>query len=571
MKKTFSALLGIILVISLVAFGRPTSAAGPTTTELAEALVQLSNQERDLLSQGNYDSALAVAKMIENISERLQIEINLQKNRNAPTPRWRDGFPLPQIGSISASLDTTTPNSQNIVVNQTAVFAKIKLTAAGSTSGITSIQVGSDSANAGDSLKNIKIFEGNTQLGTTVPVLTNGGGNYYAWINVGISIPAGTSKVLTILATATGPSNPIRLGITGIKFNPPTARTSGIPVYGNPMTIAPAGFLIVGGDINRPISQNVAMGTSQVPFNSIKFTSANEGALIRSIKFAFSGSYPASPSALVAEKVCLYDGANQVGCTSVGADVAGMVIFNFAPGNEPRVPYPGNKVLTIKADISNYMDARSGDAISFDLNSPSDVTAVGVSSGQTINVLKETGESTGVVVTGNKMYLYRTVPTVSLSSSSPTGASCPDINGTVFKFDVTVPNYGFNIKLNEIKFTIHSYATAGTTVFNKLYKLYKSTDLSTPIAQAYSTANTIATDSTGWVVMYFDPGYEVSNNSITTFVLKADTSAMNQSPTVSEILQISIEDGDLYWDDSSGINANTGVRNLPINGTVLAY
>jgi len=70
----------------------------------------------------------------------------------------------------------------------------------------------------------------------------------------------------------------------------------------------------------------------------------------------------------------------------------------------------------------------------------------------------------------------------------------------------------------------------------------------------------------------------VGAGSTVTYVLKANTSAMNESSSKIEVLTVSIEDGDFYWDDSSGAlagscsaMANQKVLNLPVTGGTLQY
>ena len=95
--------------------------------------------------------------------------------------------------------------------------------------------------------------------------------------------------------------------------------------------------------------------------------------------------------------------------------------------------------------------------------------------------------------------------------------------------------------------------------------------MTTVVGQGVSTANATATDSTGWVVIYPDPALEVGYGSTITYVLKADTSAMDTSAATYQILRISIEDGDVYWDDALAVNFRDKTPNLPVSGDTLQY
>ncbi len=153
--------------------------------------------------------------------------------------------PATAIPTLSVSLDPSNPTRQNIGAGSIdQVFVRIKVTAGSmDVNNLQGIQLGSDSANANDFITNIKVFDGANQLGGTISGLDNNGKIFYKWTYpTGVMIPAGTSKILTIVAevksTASSNSN-FRLGITGWNFVFPGTAVEpfGTPIYGNYMTI----------------------------------------------------------------------------------------------------------------------------------------------------------------------------------------------------------------------------------------------------------------------------------------------------------------------------------------------
>jgi hypothetical protein len=237
--------------------------------------------------------------------------------------------------------------------------------------------------------------------------------------------------------------------------------------------------------------------------------------------------------------------------------------------------------LTLKVDLSDYLAAQEGSTLYFRLGTStaaSDTDYVygkGKSSGTALatSTILDSSGGTGAIgaLESNTMYLYATKPTVSLNASSPSGAQVPGSNKEVFRFDVTAASTGHDVRINAIRFTIGTYANASSTVFDRTYKLYKSTDLTTVLGQGVSYANATATDSTGWVTIYPDPQLQIGSGSTVTYVLKADTSAMDTDPNSNQILTISIEDGDFYWDDGQIGNARDKVLNLPVAGNTLTF
>lgn len=279
-------------------------------------------------------------------------------------------------------------------------------------------------------------------------------------------------------------------------------------------------------------------------------------------------------------KVSLYDGATKLADAYIGASRANRVEFGCNDCTPlVEVSKTASKILSLKADLSNYIAATEGSTLAFRLGTStaaSDTDYVygkGVSSGTalaTTTILNSAG-GTGAIgaLESNAMYLYATKPTVSLNAASPSGKQSPSSNGEVFRFDVTVPAAGFDVTVNAIRFSIST--NEATSTWDKVYKLYKSTDLSTIIGSGVSYANTTSTDTTGWVAIYPTSGNQIGSGSTGTYVLKADTSTMDTNAATDQLLTISIEDGDFYWDDSLIGNARDKTLNLPVLGNTLKF
>ncbi|MFH0943336.1 MAG: hypothetical protein V1810_04135 [Candidatus Beckwithbacteria bacterium] len=292
------------------------------------------------------------------------------------------------------------------------------------------------------------------------------------------------------------------------------------------------------------------------------------------------GAYAGTNDSVV--KVSLYDGTTWKADAFIGAETAGKLVYNFSSGYEVEVDRLTPKVLSLKADLSNYQGVAEGSTLTIALgDSATDyvglITAKGGSSGTTLTTtgIYSGTSATNTALTGNPMYLYSTKPTVSLASGSPSGAGSPSTAETVFKFDVANGNTGFDLNINAIRFTLSSNSTASAqTLDDAAWSLYKSTDLTTAIGSATPFVST-STVAYGYLTVYPTAGYTVGSNSATTYVLKGYTAGMNISGTASETLTVSIASNDFYWDDSASItgsvNANQKVLNLPVTGGSLTY
>ena len=157
-------------------------------------------------------------------------------------------LPVSTTPTLRVSLDSTSPISQNIVAGSGNVtFARIQIKAdSQDVKNLNAIQISSDIANS-TKLNNITIYDGATKIGSTSYGLTYNGSYYQTWVylNNKLSIPANTSKVLSIIAD-TSPvgsssyfSGNVRLGVTGWTFDYPGASVIpfGSAIYGSTLTV----------------------------------------------------------------------------------------------------------------------------------------------------------------------------------------------------------------------------------------------------------------------------------------------------------------------------------------------
>lgn len=321
-------------------------------------------------------------------------------------------------------------------------------------------------------------------------------------------------------------------------------------------TTAP-GSLRVYTDANTSISKAVIEGTT-VEFAKVKFMATDEDVKITSITFTKNGTGP--DSNIEAGKVFLYDGTTKLAETGLGTSSPGKATFYFAASNAPIIPKLNSKVLTLKAVVSNYITAVEGSTIGFDIAEASkDVGAIGAES---CHIIIPTGSSIG-----NKMTVFATVPQITLNADSPSGNQIPGVNQEVLRFDVTMPATGLDGYINSVKFTIRS---SNNGAGNKTFNLYKSTDLNT-ILYSFVSDNSV-NDSfcfVTFVAIAPPSAILLPDGSATTFVLKGDTSQMDQS-TNNEYLRVGIEAHDISWSDGFA-TTNYDLLNLPVNGASLTY
>ena len=284
--------------------------------------------------------------------------------------------------------------------------------------------------------------------------------------------------------------------------------------------------------------------------------------------------YAGADGNVVSGKVAVWNGTTKIAETSLSGLTQGAAIFD---GMSINLPKNAATVLTLTVDIADYTSAVEGSTMYFSIGSTTDpggvdsdyITAVGVSSGSTVASSSITLDAEKA---SNEMWVYSTSPKLSLNASSPSGAQTVGTNKEVFRFDVQ--NTGsLNLDINAIRFTLSTNASSAIT--DKVFNLYKSDDLTTIIGKSVSWASATSSATIGYVAIHPTAGNTISAGDTITYVLKANTSNMNEGTAKTELLTVSIEDGDFYWDDTSSIvgaaMANQKVPGLPVTGNTLSY
>jgi len=161
-----------------------------------------------------------------------------------------------------------------------------------------------------DTVSNIKLYDGSSQVGSTVPTMTNG--TYYAYADftgLSLSIPKGTTKAIDVKLDVTNSSSTLiyyffgvatSTDISGTGVQSGTALTGTTVtmvkggITGQAMVFGSAGSLAIAQDVDTAISASYVAGDSQVTMGSWKFTGSNEEINIEKIKFEITHSSAAT-------------------------------------------------------------------------------------------------------------------------------------------------------------------------------------------------------------------------------------------------------------------------------------
>ena len=381
----------------------------------------------------------------------------------------------------------TSPVAASYVISDTGViFGKLVLTA-GTTEDVkvTSIKVSAGlSANdldtasvASTQFTNLKLVDAtdSTQYGITQN-LTNlvPDSATFSGIN-NLTIPAGESKVLNIIADVQGSSLIYEFGVadasaditgTGVSSNSSaTVTPNGSTIVSAAATLTTVGVLKVNKAADMPAAAQLVSGTTGVELMKYKFEASYEDIDVTVLPLYYTGT--------VADiaNVKLYVDGNIVGSTSGYVLTAGLNTVNLTSGTFV-VPRDGSAVLTIKADInpkaqvttattSRYIgiadsaytaitganaDSEWGGAGSYS------ITAAGSASGATVTAanITSTGAAGGSVYGSNAYTMHKGTLTVTMNSSSPSGSQSAGTGKKVFTFDLTAAGDDINVTALEI-------------------------------------------------------------------------------------------------------------------------
>jgi len=423
-----------------------------------------------------------------------------------------------------ALINGTGPSNANGVVGQTGARVGSFTLTAGSAEGanVTQIQIKTGSAN-GDAARfqNLRINVSGSPVGSTQGVIADQT-TYSFTPSSMLSIPAGGSVVVDVYAdilsnatTGTFAGAFILQGLTATGSVDNAALTAaGVPTTGQQIDIEAKGTLTVAIDPTTPTTAQVqeeVMGTPQQTLAAFNFA-ANGVEPINIQQLIVTDTSSAGGDL---QNFKLYVNGNQFGpvVPSLNAANNGTATFNMQ-ANPLVVPVNSNVTVLVKADISAFPNATSGDTHILNLAGTSAVTAVGGLSGASITGGNLVG--LGSAINANTATVYRAALAFAKDPSSPSGGSSGNSAATVAVLNVSnaanaanqqaffIPTAaqlgvtGGNAAV--LSFNVNSTIVPGTA--SRCMKVFKASDLTTAILSSCITPTTPTTWQGVWTFGY---------------------------------------------------------------------
>lgn len=407
--------------------------------------------------------------------------------------------------------------------------------------------------------------------------------------------------------------------LTGRNLDIGGSTDPGVNVNGRDVaiTIGGSGTLAVSAASDMPTSTIILGNSTDVSVAKYKFTATDEDFLVNKITLFNCNGYNEDGECSdtgeeagddnVADVVTVsYTNSDGVTETRTGYLIDNYVIFLTL---DLYVPVDEVRYLTVTVDTNSVgtTGATSGDIIQLNFDTETAEArfeAFGQSSGVTID--EEDAESPDSVA-ANEMTIYKTKPTLSASSSSPSGAAYSGAND-VFHFNIAADSRGY-VTLNEVAFKLSSTdigatnwntcdVTGGSTGIDEPdLNLYDMADLATPLDvdadwTMYDSADgsvcTEDIDDADYILLDLTTPDTIAAGTTVTYALYMTVNTTGANAANDDTLRISLEtnataaagtaassgtDGTINWEDDS---ASTDlyaslVRTLPINGNVLTF
>lgn len=319
-------------------------------------------------------------------------------------------------------------------------------------------------------------------------------------------------------------------------------------------------------DAGTPREDIVVAGDADVEVSSYELTANKEDFVITKLQINNRGT-AGDMDNNISSVTLRYEDSSGSTVEETGVLVTGVASF---AGLDLYVPKDDTAELTILVDLNNISYATAGEKIQLYV-SATGLEAVGQTSGKTVTVWSGSAPRKP-----NLMHVYETKPTLSLASSSPSGARLVSATDDVFTFTVTADS-GELVKIKNTKILLTSDGDFDTTAVS-------SATLEDKTGATVGSARVSFTDSSNAYVQFnFSTPLEVPKSDFDDYTLTLDTATiLDDDSGVDDPLTVSIKlgsstsgtvsAGGFKWNDTNADVTWVGnVSSTTLTGNTLIY
>ncbi|HSR88846.1 MAG TPA: hypothetical protein VLK22_00405 [Candidatus Udaeobacter sp.] len=569
--------------------------AGGAQNNLSSYINLTANQTKTLEVVGNVDStATSGVSYIVGVG-------NFYAKR-ASTLDFADA--LPNSTNTSTQANQLTVNATSLTCNRDTAMGN-STRAAGSTSVIgqyictagtsedvrlssVNINFGLTTGMAANMFQNLSLWNGSTQLGTTISTVASTSNAY----SFDLTVPKNGTVTLQLKAlVVSGASGIVTSSFGTYNFNGKDSGTSGTgnPVAGQQITVGAGNLYITAVSDATTISRIYGPELASVQLGKWKFAAANDDITLSKVTFT-SGYSNASGDATTLGTfgtLSLYDGATKLADASY---VTGNVVFT---GFSASIPKDSYKVLTLKGSTNGSGVVTTNTTTAFALKSDSNTdmearSAAGALLGTgDISATSSTNSSVAEArfSTSTAYIFHDAYPTVAVSSL---GTTLP-LGSTVKILKFTITNSGTrDLRFGSSTVAISVSGLTGGTVITaasgtvrgfRLYEDNGSGGLGTRLAGGTTNDSAdvvFSTSSAATQNVTFDPTNDVSSlldnfviapGASRTLIVTADTSNMLSTKTTGSVVVSAKISGSTGWSGTAWNTGNLFYYYTSVNGT----
>ncbi|TAL20505.1 hypothetical protein EPN90_00800 [Patescibacteria group bacterium] len=520
--------------------------------------------------------------------------------------------------------DRTASNPTGVLGAQGTNIGQFVVTGGGEDSDITQVVLTDDvagTAHMASTFQNLKLWQGTTQIGSTVGTLTSTDNTTYTFTpSSPVRVTAGGTVVFKITAdiqtggtilTADGVIYPSKVSASGVTTGTDTSDSNGTNAELQNVHIVSNGNLAVYPDSAKPIAQTFVLGDTGKELARFKLEAdVNEDINVTRIAVSDiitgGGDITASGTLKNLKLVDAQSGTQYGGTVAsldttaaTGSTIAPVAIFDNI--SNLTVPRSGSRIIKVVSDFTSYVDgglSSSTHQLALMPNIHGQIGTVGASDSSSTATadrsITATGKDSGFSISGtwldynassvnnvadvfvkaSTMDIFRTKLTIAKASDSPSGLTSGASAQTVAKFVVTnsanAGNYTATLRLLNLDIGSTISPSQANTRAIKVYK--DSVNVGNQLVS--SNAN-----PTGGV--FGDTEFEANGGTFTDTDISAGSSlpiivTMDTTDAAAQkTLTVGVDLLDILWSDgvtgTSGTAAILIVDSLPLSGSALSY
>ncbi|KAA3616963.1 MAG: T9SS C-terminal target domain-containing protein [Calditrichaeota bacterium] len=406
-----------------------------------------------------------------------------------------------------------------------------------------------------------------SQIGNTASSFTNNGTVVFSSLSEQISASGSENWLLVYYLNGSASANETfqiylnqtsDISATGATSSS-SISASGVPAYGNYMTVSTIGALSLSLGANNPADENINGGSSNVTMMQLKLeASAAEDIQINSIYFTTSGS-GFRVDEVVNPDIRIYRDVNNNGIYDSGTDQ--VITTQSYSGSSWN--FPGNTTVTFTNEviyagssqnwlvINNFSGGDVNDNLQLTIVNNSDVSTTGLTSSGTVNV-------TGASLSGSKKTVVSTATAGTLILSS--GGNDPGYQNITsgasneVMLDLQLSASSEDIQISEIRFSTSGSGNESSDLDSvrifedtnndgKVNQLDYDRQIGSTISSFTDDGDLIFTgisetitdgDTENWLVLYDFDGAQTSNGETFQITLEGNASVIDSGLTSNE-------------------------------------